>query len=517
MRTPYVTGLAVIAALTAACSSTVQPNQSAVGLAPGGVGSTAGTTSGDSGFTVPSTAAGGGTAAAGGTSATSSTGSAVIGTGSSPAGTTTGTGQTSSTGGTTTRSGGSAPGSPAVEAPGITASTIYLGFEYSTTSGGVDKAIGAAGAAPSYDFRDVMNAAIDYANKNGGFAGRKLQGVYYDINVANNRQSEDQAACSKFTQDNKVFAMQGQTDVLRQCAENAGAVSMLSGNEVASTFRKYPHFVDPISVRLDRLGPVTVGGLYKAGYFSGKVGLITWDDPNYRFAMTNGYLPALAHYGIKPATPPIYVSVTQDANSIAALSSQMASAVQKFKTLGVDHVIIQDGTAGVWAGGGLTLEFMNNAKSQRYYPRYGENAYNLPGSTDLPADEQNHLIAILDADEDPKNDAGWHQNVQREKCFKIQAEAGLPVSESNDNDEGLAAQACDVVFFLQQVINQLPVLSTDALVSQVQKLGTSFKSAFVYGTRFFPGRLDGSDQVRQAQYYQSCGCLKFSGPPYQPD
>ena len=511
MRTRYATSLAVVAALTAACGSTVQTTQSTVGLSPSGVASSPGAISGDAGLTGPGTAA---SAAAGATtrrgSVAGTTPGSTSGAGTSPVG-----GGTPAAG--TINNSHNRPGEISAAAPGITADTINLGFEYSTTTGAADRAIGAAGAAPSYDFRNVMNAAIDYANKNGGFAGRKLKGIYYDINVANPRESEDQAACAKFTQDNKVFAMQGQTDVLRACAEKAGALSILSGNEVASTFKKFPHFVDPISIRLDRMGPVTVGGLDKAGYFSGKLGLVTWDEPNYRDAMVNGYLPALAAHGIQPAAPVEYISVPQQVGAIGDMTAQVSNIVTKFRSLGVDHVIIQDGTAGVWAGGGITLEFMNNAKSQRYYPRYGENAYNLPGSTELPSDEQNNLLAILDSDESPKNDVGYHQNPAREKCFKIEADAGLPVSDSNDNDEGLAAQACDVVFFLQQVINQLPVLSTNAFVSEVQKLGSTFKPAFVYGTRFFPGRLDGSDMVRTVQYFSSCQCLKFSGPPYQPD
>jgi hypothetical protein len=512
MRARTAAGLAATAALLAACGSTVQTSQSAVGLAPSGVASTPGTTSGDSGLTVPGTTTGGAVAGWGSTTATG-TGTTGTGTGGTTA---TGSGTTSGTG-TSSGSATGRSGEPAVSAPGITASTINLGFEYSTTTGAADRAVGVAGAAPSYDFRDVMNAAINYANKHGGFAGRKLQGIYYDLNVANPRESEDQAACAKFTEDNKVFAMQGQTDILRACAEKAGAVSLVSGNEIESTFHKYPHFVDPSAIRLDRMGPVTVGGLYKAGYFTGKLGLITWDEPNYRYAMTNGYLPALAAHGIKPAAPPAYIGVPQQVGAIGDMTAEVSSVVTKFRSLGIDHVIIQDGTAGVWAGGGITLEFMNNAKSQHYYPRYGENTYNLPGSSELPSDEQNNLLAILDADESAKNDAGWHMNAAREKCFKIQAEAGIPVSESNDNDESLAALACDVVFFLQQVINQLPVLSSDAFVSEVQKLGTSFKPAFVYGTRFFQGRLDGSDSVRTVHYYSSCQCLKFAGPPYQPD
>jgi len=514
MRSRHVTGLALIVALSAACSSTVQPGGATAGLAPNGTGTTTGAapgSTGDSGLSLPSAAAGStGNAAGTGTTAAGGGATSTAGSSGSGTGTTSGSGTTG-----TTSSGGS--GTVKAAAPGITASTIYLGFEISSSTAAADHAIGAAGAAPSYSFSDVMNAAINYANKHGGFAGRQMKGIYYDVNVANPRQTEDQAACAKFTQDNRVFAMQGQTDILRACAEKAGAVSILSGNEVASTFKKFPHFVDPISIRLDRMGPVTVGGLARAGYFTGKLGLVTWDDPNYRTAMTDGYLPALAAKGIKPAAPVAYIGVPQQVGAITDMTAQVSSVVTKFRSLGIDHVIIQDGPDGVWAGGGITLEFMNNAKSQGYYPRYGQNVYNLPGSTELPSDQQNKALAILDADEDPKNDAGWHMNAARQHCFQIQAAAGMPVSSSNDNDEGLAAQACDVVFFLQQVINQLPILSTNALIDQVQKLGTTFKPAFVYGTRFFPGRLDGSDRVRQAEYFQSCQCLKFSGPPYQPD
>src|SRR5438309_103188 len=77
-----------------------------------------------------------------------------------------------------------------------------------------------------------------------------------------------------------------------------GAGDFGVGGVVASTYQKYPHYFDISSVRLDRLGPMTSNGLYRAGYFSGKLGFVTWDDPNYRFAYTHGYVPALASHGI---------------------------------------------------------------------------------------------------------------------------------------------------------------------------------------------------------------------------
>jgi hypothetical protein len=293
-------------------------------------------------------------------------------------------------------------------------------------------------------------------------------------------------------------------------------VAELGGADIQSTFDRFPHFVDPYVTRLDRLGPVTVNGLYSAGYFTGKLGLVTWDDPNYRYTAEHGYIPALAAHGIT-LRDKAYIVVPQQIGALGDMTAAVSSAITKFRSEGIDHVIIQDGHAGVWAGTGLTLEWMDQAKSQGYYPRYGENADNSPGANILPSDEQNNLLAITDGDIDASYDAGWHLNSARVKCFQIQAAAGMPVSSSNLNDEGLAAQACDSVFFMQRVINSLSVLSNDAYMQGVSAVGKSFASSVVYGINLFPGRRDGADMERTAQYFSSCTCLKYGGAPYWVD
>lgn len=508
MRRPSTLFLTATAALAAGCGSTVAgvndtvgvPNQNGM-VAPSG--------------TVPSAGASGLTAPAGTTANGSGSTATLSGAGTSGS-TTTGTTPTGTSGAYAPTTGGGSTGATRATAPGITATKIYAGFEYSSDAAAGNRAIGAAGAAASYDARDVYKAVIDYANKHGGFGGRQLEPYFHDISVADDRSVSDQAACDDFTNDHKIFAMEGSTEVLRTCAEKAGAISIGGGNTVSSTYEKYPHFVEPYFIRLDRLGPVTVNGLYKNHYFSGKLGLITWDDPNYRYGMQHGYLPALHSHSITE-TQVAYVSVPQQIGAVADMSAAMSSIVNKFRALGIDHVIIQDGPAGVWAGGGLTLEFMNQAKSQRYYPRYGQNALNLPGSTILPSDQQDKALAIMDSDYAPKFDDGIRPNPSRQKCFKIQEDAGLPVHESNENDEVTAAQVCDFIFFLQLVVNRLPVITADSFVQAVAGLGTRFGSAFTYGTRFFKGRRDGADLVRTAEYFDSCKCLKYRGGPYRPD
>jgi hypothetical protein len=497
--------LAVAAAVAslAACGSTVQMGPAAVGAQNG------------QGLSAPTGAPGqpGTVGTAPGGSMPPVAGNTGTGTVTGPAGNTS-TGTTSSGSSTGAKTSTSSSGVVA-KAPGITADTVYIGVGYSSQTASADRAIGASGAAPSYDFRNVVNAVIDYANAHGGFAGRKMKALYYDFNLSDPQDQQQQSACDYWTHDNKTFAIPGEGDVERACAEKAGAVDFGAGGAVASTYQKFPHYIDVHSVRLDRLGPMTANGLYKSRYFTGKLGYVTWDDPNYRFAYTHGYLPTLKSHGIS-VTDAAFVKVPQTLDAVGEMSATMSSIVTKFRTDGIDHVIIQDGHAGVWAGTGLTLEFMDQAESQKYYPRYGQNANNSPGWSGLPSDQMDKALAVLDTDFEPKDDAGWHPNRARELCWKIEADAGYPISSSNVNDEGLAAQACDEIFFLQTNLNRLRVITSNTFMAAVNGLGRSFPSAFVYGTQFAAGLHDGSAAIRSAEYFADCKCLKYSSTPYYP-
>jgi len=497
------TALMALSLLGAACGSTVRASS-------GGHGSTS------SGLGLPSQSAnapGSGGAGATGGSGGSGTGSAG--------------GDLSASGGAGYDSGGSAasgtgPAASGVtsklvpaSAPGVTGTTIYLGASYSSQSAQGDRAIGAAGAAPSYDARNVLNTVINYANAHGGFAGRKLQALYYDYNLTTDTNTQDQSACAYWTQDNKVFALPG-SEILNACAQKAGALILGDGGATQATYQQYPNLIDADGTALDRMGNVEVNGLYKAGYFTGKLGLVTWDDPEYRATIQNGYLPALSAHHITP-TQIVYIMVPQQLGAVGDMSAAVSNAVTKFKSLGIDHVMIQDGPAGVWGGDGLTLEWMDQAKSQDYYPRYGANPLNNPGTSINPSDEQNKELAVDDADYDGSYDQGWHANQARTLCYQIEAKAGYPVSSSNPNDEAAASSSCDAVFFLQKVLNAVPEVSVSAFMQAAANLGTSFATAQIYGTKFIPGRRDGGDEFRTEEYFSSCSCLQYQGAPYYPD
>ena len=497
--------MAATALLTAGCGTTVKtgaasPNNSNLSL--GGTNSPS-PGAGQGATSTTATGAGGAVPQSGGLSSSGQAGSGSP-SGSGPSG---GPGPTISAPPTSKLT-------PA-NAPGVTAKYIYVGIPYSSQAAAGDSAIGAAGAAPSYDERSVFNSVIDYANAHGGFAGRQLVPLYYNVSLTENTDTQYEAACAYFTQDNKVMFLPGgdADNIFDACAQKAGTVALGVGAATEATVKKFPNVVDPDGIALDRIGSVTATGLFKGNYFTGKLGLVTWDSPAYQATVANGYLPTLGAHNIKPLDT-VYISVPQQISALGDMTAQVSSAVTKFKAEGIDHVIIQDGPAGVWSGAGLTFEWMNQAKSQNYFPRYGENSGNAPGWSVLPADEQNNLLAIDDSDGDAQYDVGWHTNQARQKCFQIEANAGYPVNSSNQNNEGIAAGVCDDVFFVQQVINSLPVVSTANFVTAAQNLGYGFSPAVVYGSWLTPGRRDGGDMFRTEEYFSSCSCLKFQGVPY---
>src|SRR5437870_3522150 len=256
--------LASAALVAAACGSTV-PRSVVSGAAAPAAGTSPG--AGNGGLSAPTVSSGSAAAAPPG----SVTGSA--GGGATGSGGTTSTGGSTTSGGGTTSGGTSGSGSqPSASAPGITATTIYLGADYTKNQEQGNAAIGGGGAGGG-DARDYYNVMIHNVNSHGGIAGRKVVPIYAAFDATSSEPIDQQAqdACAKWTQDNKVFAiLDGQLPIERQCAKNAGAADYWDpsgSNSVPETFRQYPNYVEITGLNLVRMGPVTIDGLEKQGYF----------------------------------------------------------------------------------------------------------------------------------------------------------------------------------------------------------------------------------------------------------
>jgi hypothetical protein len=425
---------------------------------------------------------------------------------------------------TTTPGGPSGPVQAAL-GPGITATTIYIGAGYVKNQEAGNEVIGGGGAGGG-DIRDAYNVVIKDINDHGGIAGRKLVPIYAGVDATSTQTVDQQlqASCAKWTQDNKVFViLGGQAPVERECAKAAGAVQFWApsgSNTVPETFQQYPHFVEITGLNLVRLGPVTIDGLAKQGYFSSgaRIGIVSWDDPAYREGVTQGLIPALRAHGLGVATQPVYVHVPENLQDIGGSAADVNSAVLRFSTQRISHVLLLDGPAGIFGGAGLGFEFLNRAKAQQYTPRYGFNDNNLPvdalESGLYPPDQLRGSISVSWLNDQKSTDAGWHPNAARERCEALMRKNGVDMS--NVNAHAFAIEACDELWFFQTVTARMgsAVLSADNFMAAVNALGTRFGSPGTYSTRFAPTRHDGVAAARIMKFVDSCTCYRYVSDPY---
>ena len=414
-------------------------------------------------------------------------------------------------------------GNQAGDGPGVTATTINFGAAYDPDAAAADSAIGAAGANPG-DIKAETEAVVKYVNDHGGVAHRKLNPIWYKQSVYDSTSTTFQGECSTWTQDNKVLFMEAGFPILDQCAANAHAVALDAARLVEETTpqnRKYPNVINTTSFNIDHSMAATVNGLAKQGYFSkgAKVGLVTWDDPYYHYGITAGANPALARLGLKNV-PVQYVAVPQSYGDLGATSSSAGSAVLKFSTTGIDHVIVFDGPAGVASGAILWIEWSRNADSQQYYPRHGLNStsgFNALAS-DIPQKEMENSVGVgwFPSLEQTADD--WAKNPlppQAKLCLQIMKDAGQ--QQSGANAQAIQYGICDTVFLMKEVLDPLRgPLNQQTVLAALNAVGTRHTSLLTFGVNITSEKHDAAYLVRNMAYQDGCQCYRYTSQAYNP-
>jgi hypothetical protein len=406
----------------------------------------------------------------------------------------------------------------------VTAKTVTIGALYIKNQAAANAAVGAGGAGGS-DARQNYDAVVGEINKSGGLLGRKIVPVYYGIDATSSTPIDQQyqQACAYFTKDHRVFTIFGGRDeIMLTCADKQGALDLYSGfgSSVPGTFRAHRAYVEISAINLVRSMTVTVEGLSTQNYFGAKpkIGVVSWDYPNFHEAVDKGLRPALAAHHLALAAPPQYVTPPQTVQELSGTSAGLSSAVLKFSTEGIDHVMLLDGPAGLCGVGCITALFMRAAQSQNYHPRYGLNDNNAPvtlyASGLLPAEQLKNSLAVGWSDLEKSQDAGWHVNAARERCFALMRKKGADLSSANAQLS--AASACDELWFLTGAVNRNGgSLSVGRVMSWADGIGGAFASTQVYGTYFSAIQHDGVGSVRNFRFDDGCNCFKYTSTPYR--
>lgn len=519
---------ATIALLGVGCGTTVplsQRGNGAVGVQSSGAGSSGLETGGAAGSAATSggdlgSASGSGGAATGGTSGATGTGSGGASGSSGGAGAVGGGG---SAGGPTSGSSGGSSG------PGVTPTTVYIGASYpnSDVAAG-DAALGAANASPG-NVQAEYDAVVGYINSHGGVAHRKLSPVWYEQSVQNSASETEQQACATYTQDHKTLIFGTLTpsidQLMDECAAREGAVILYTGAiaRLTSALKQtYPFDVDETEPTIDGSMKITIAGLAKQGYFStgAKIGIVTWDDPQYVYGINTAAEPALAAIGLHNV-PVEYVTSPQSYGDLGATSASAGNAVLKFHAEGIDHVIMFDGPSGVNSSGILVLEYFQQANSQHYFPKYGLNS--TSGFTGLASDyPPQEMVGSVGVSWEPVGDESNADYPSSrlppvgQLCLKIMASAGQQVSPGS-NAEDIQLAICDNLFFIQEALDKVSgPLTQQTTLAAINSMGSSFQPAETFGIDVTAQRHAALELVANIAFVQSCTCYRYTSSPYNP-
>ena len=409
---------------------------------------------------------------------------------------------------------GSGSAADAGTARGVTAAAITVGIPLPSDTTAVANALGIKGAG-TVPPQDMVAAVINDINRSGGVLGRKLVDSEHSYSIAtytSNPAQTDAEICSDYRDDHKVFSIIFNVvdDYLRQCAAAMGSPFVIAnGNQAYLPAADYQanggnFLFGPTAITAERLAHLFVQSLMARSFtrswniLSGgpgatpsRLGVIHVDTPD-QDAYYADIGKELARYGLKFTDTFTY---SRDLNDAV---SGTQSAVLKFKADGITHVF------------GASAVFMDDAESQKYYPRY---AY-LPGlgalgAQNVPADEMNGALTVgwapaidVAAQQDPGDTPGARH------CRAVMTKAGLSVS--NRSDLETMYSICDALYMFRAALDAGGSPTAHALQTGFESLGTSFPTALSFNAHLGPARHYGIDSVRDVAWDSNCGCLKYT-------
>jgi hypothetical protein len=504
-------------ALAAGCGSTAQVNLEGA-AAPGQGGGITGTE--DYGLAADGMGAppsgGGGAAPAG------STGAGGTVAGSAPQAGTAGAGAPGTTGGASSgaQSGGGQTGGTGSSAgtgqmgPGVTADEIVVGIAINDDRDAANSNLLGTEGMTQGDTERYYNIMREEINETGGIAGREMRYSVFRFSTTNTNSSQlEQAGCAHWTQDDRAFtATLSTSENFLSCAQNNQLATTFSGLTTSDDriFAKYPRHMEHSAMSLTRQMANLADGLAGEKYFDKgyKLGVITFDHPSFARAINGSLAPGLARHGHE-IDEIQWVSYLENTNDLGRLTAEVQSAILRFKSEGITHVLIVD------EKGVLTLLTTTAAENQNYRPRYGLTSQNGPTviAAQIPRGQFNRAAGIgwfpqldVPADELPPNRA-------RDRCLAIFKRHGA--EPANANNAGVMVGICERINFVKASVEAgLPDITVDSFARGAESLGGTFPSMLGLGHNLFgPGRHAGAAYYRRLAYDAECNCFHYTSKP----
>lgn len=401
-------------------------------------------------------------------------------------------------------------GSDAGGQPGVTDDAISFGFIYTTGAEELAKAIGGPDAGAG-DSKRQIEAVVKAVNDGGGIAGRRVELLTYAFKAGEPIDSQLQAACTFFTEDNTVFAVSGNVagvtgaagDVLYNCLGKKNVAYIESANAGdTQSYERLPNIAyAPATLTADRKSAVLVDALEAAGWFGtdAVIGVHSLDTPMWRKVVEETVKPRLEAHGLNVAEQFDFRLGAAGAEG----ASEYSAATLQFKKSGVTHVLNI---------GNHPLLFASAAEAQQWRPKWSVDSEIAPANwvANVPPAQLAGSLGVgwAPSRDLPAAQRGEPVNDEETRCADIMAAAG------EDPKQAVAWQfqltACSSVFFLEAALDAAPEMTTAGLAAGMAELGNAYLDPATWRTSFEPGRRDGLGAYRMLSYSEKCRCFEYS-------
>ena len=402
-----------------------------------------------------------------------------------------------------------------VHGQGITADEVKIGF-WLLDKGNAGQVLGCEGNSncATGDENVDLAALVKWVNANGGLGGRELVPVVYHTDaLSSSWAAQAQAACTYFTEDQKVFAVVSEGEAGRPfmapCVADRGIPVIDPAHwPWDRTARKplAPFFYQPQRADPERWMAAYVEELWRQGFFAedSTIGLFRFDAPPFTRVTENVLKPRLAKHGLSLAEEAV-LTTPPSVGAYSDMNAQIGNAIVRFRNAGVDRVLFFETMSEI------TLFYFPQAQAQGYYPRYGVSSMQYLDSARQNATPRQLAGAVGIGwgpfyDVAPSNDAGNSTGAKR--CAKALQDGGAEPGAGRNPQ-------CDTIFFLKAVLDRAVRLELDLTPSgfrqAVHAVGNSFEPASTFGASFSAGRHQGVSHYRRIAYEAGCECFAYRG------
>jgi hypothetical protein len=371
--------------------------------------------------------------------------------------------------------------------------------------------------------------AFKYINAHGGVDGHKIEADYFEINGGTSAASADQAACTHFTQDDKVslvfsdgLSLPGSSTFV-SCLAQAGIPEIDSGQDDYLSASSYPNLFVPDGQSLAQQIGTMISGEAKLGFLTRKdhLGVLMENCSGYPQAYNDVVVPLAKRYGFSVSS--FQINCYTGFSDLASVTAAIGGEVLKMKATGVTKVIDISASEGY-----ATDTATKDASGQHYYPGWiiSSGAFaegNSAGSAlSFAKNEEPNMRGLgiwskLDVGVRARPNA--RQTAAQRLCKKLSPTLGDGSHYTGANQESVVEGfygECDAVRVAQQMLELDGVNPNISLLVKVYPQAASMvgSAADVGGQLAISGgSRSGATEAQPFGYSAKCGCFALAGSP----